>query len=102
MQESAGRDHKEKELLQKQLASLQTELREQQHASQKQEEAMRAAAQEAAGTAQERIMAAEGQRDESRRVLHDLSRQLSDARDAIKVSSCVHLASSSPAAKAVR
>ncbi len=85
MQETAARDHSEKEAHQKQAATLQAELREQQQASQKREEALHKAAQEATHTAQERIVAAEGQRDESRRVLHDISRQLSDARDAVKV-----------------
>ena len=85
MQETAARDHRDKEGLQRQLASLQTELREQQSAAHQREESMRAAAQEAATAAQERLIAAESQRDEARRVLNDISRQLSDARDAVKV-----------------
>lgn len=85
IQEAAGREHREKEALQIQATSLQAELIQQQQAAHYREDAACAAAQEAAAAAQERTSAAEGQRDEARRVLHDITRQLSDARDAIKV-----------------
>ena len=87
MQEAAGREHREREALQTQATNLQAELIQQQQAAHHREDAARAAAQEAAAAAQERILAAEAQRDEARRVLHDITRQLSDARDAIKVPS---------------
>ncbi|KAK9835685.1 hypothetical protein WJX74_005864 [Apatococcus lobatus] len=85
MKEAAGREHREREALQHQTASLQAELIQQQQAACLRGDAASAAAQEAAAAAHERVSAAESQRDEARRVLHDITRQLSDARDAIKV-----------------
>lgn len=71
--------------MQTQAASLQAELRELQQATRQREEASHASALEAAHAADQRVSAAEAQRDETRRVLQDITRQLSDARDAVKV-----------------